>query len=386
MTSAARQGRRRTYQEDFEAATQEIHKAIQRGLPSAAPDYDTIAVLMIHWDNDNLGVQPLEHALAEVFKTTYHFNVETYVMQAYAKTSALHRMHSRLINFAAKYQGPKSLFIYVYSGHADSGPYPPGDQCLWFGDSADPNSPRLDWLKCRHVAEGAQADKLFLFDCCYASTAALNNFGYEYLVAASMEAQAAGNLQGSFTQRLINILQQHARGGIAVSQIHALMVKTMRQGGTTLDATPVHIGASPKSSIVLKPIVTVTREVHGLRKAVTRGAGKVLVTLRLRGAGTVPDVREWQRWLSRSIPDEVESVAVEAVFPGSTIILLTLPMEVWTFLDGTPGFQFVDYVDDHNQWVQSESQQLGIGGLSLSDRPKGLENQPFASSSKGGFR
>ncbi|KAL8809682.1 MAG: hypothetical protein Q9223_007891, partial [Gallowayella weberi] len=100
MGSATRQPRPRIYQEDFEAATRQIDEAIQQGLPNAAPDYDTVAVLMIHWSNDNIGVQPLEEALAGVFRTSYHFHVETHVIQAYANTSAEQRLQQCLLTFS----------------------------------------------------------------------------------------------------------------------------------------------------------------------------------------------------------------------------------------------------------------------------------------------
>ncbi|KAL8799191.1 MAG: hypothetical protein Q9200_007602 [Gallowayella weberi] len=324
MGSATRQPRPRTYQEDFEAATRQIDEAIQQGLPNAAPDYDTVAVLMIHWSNDNIGVQPLEQALASPQK----------FLPLPSDTPTQDHIH---------------LMISACGLEITLTPMHQG----WIGSDA----------------------------------AALDNSGHEYLVAASMEAQASANLQASFTQRLLDILKRHAAGGISVSQIHALMVKTIRATGTTLHATPVHIGAPLKPSIVLKPITMGTREVLGLPRAATRGAGKVLVTLRLRGAGTVPDVEEFEMWLLASIPDQVESVAVESLFHGgsSTFVQLTLPMEVWTYLEGKPGFQFVEYVDNHNSWVRPE-RELGMGGLSLSENPRGLGNRPFPSSSKGRSR
>ncbi|KAL8980611.1 MAG: hypothetical protein Q9205_004355 [Flavoplaca limonia] len=376
MADATRSGYRRSYQEDFKSAVNEIDTAVQRAIPQLYPVYDNVAVLMMSWDNDNIGVRPLEDKLAQIFTHDYNFTVERHIIEAYPQIfgSLESNLMRRLLEFGSRYDAPRTLLIYVYSGHATSGVN--YDQCNWFGSDVG-TVPQIDWLACRSAADSVRSDVLYLFDCCCAAAAAIDKKDNEYLVAAVMETIASSNIILSFTNRLINILQAQAGTAIAVPQIHAKMIAEMTAANTLMEATPIHVGATTKPAIVLERVVKVSNEVKGLRVADTKGSGKVLVSVKIRGRASIPNAQKFQHWLLSNVPEEVESVKVEAMFQAnSCIVYFTLPIEVWGSLDGREGFQFVDYVNSHNLW-QPLPEDLGYGsstGLSL--RPRGSENVP----------
>lgn len=63
------------------------------------------------------------------------------------------------------------------------------------------------------------------------------------------------------------------------------------------------------------------------------------------------DVKAWEAWLLRKIPDDVLSVdiKVEGSFHShSTVVLLTVPIEVWTMLTDHPGYKFISLVTSNN--------------------------------------
>ena len=62
------------YFKDFAA---DLEMAIRNALPSVTQPNGQVAVLAFHWENDSLGVQPLESDLLDVFKNTYNFYTES---------------------------------------------------------------------------------------------------------------------------------------------------------------------------------------------------------------------------------------------------------------------------------------------------------------------
>ncbi|KAL8867630.1 MAG: hypothetical protein Q9174_005535 [Haloplaca sp. 1 TL-2023] len=369
MADATRSGHRRTYKENFQAAVRDIDTAIKRSLPQSHATYENVAVLMLSWDNDNLGVKPLEDRLARVFTHDYNFTVERHLIQsrpsAY-RSDPYPPVMTRLLQFGNRYDAPKTLLIYVYSGHARTSPN--YDQCHWFGtDAPGLNPPSIDWLACRPAVDAVASDVLYIFGCCYATISAVDKKDNEYLVAAGMETTGSSSLVHCFTNRLVDVLDFQAGAAIAVSQIHAKMIAGMNASQTLLEASPVHIGATTKKTIVLERLVKVPSQVKQLQYADTRGSGKVLVSVKLRGQSTIRNVQEFQKWLVEHIPKEVASVKVEAVFEAnsnSSICYFTLPIEVWGSLVGKEGFQLVDYVNSHNEWYPAPD-DLALSNLTL---------------------
>ncbi len=367
---------RKTPEPDFGAAVQKIRAAVQRGLPGAqgVSRYRKVGVLMMHWSNDDMGIVPLETELATVFAKVYNFAVETYVIPATPPPRPPLNVifNRRLKDFVRRYDGPHSLMIYVYSGHANAGQWPYAE-CNWYGSSADPNSPQLDWLSQRSVADNAEGDALFILDCCYATPAAIPKTENEYLVAAAAMENIAGSsaIQTSFTRRLIDRLV--ANNGIpqTVASIHASMISNMKVTNTAMEKTPIHIAANTKPTVILQRLARTPKDVQKVQQFGTRGAGKVLISVSLRGQANLPDVRAFEKWLSSHIPPNVASVKVEAALQSTShhIVLFTVPHEVWPYLDRNEGFQFIDYVDSHNLILLPDSRVGDEAERTLPFRP-----------------
>ncbi|KAL8760681.1 MAG: hypothetical protein Q9184_003150 [Pyrenodesmia sp. 2 TL-2023] len=406
MAYSTRASFNKTHQLNFSAAVAQINEAIQRGLPNAQEQskYRKVGVLMMHWSNDDLGTVPLETELATVFDKVYNFEVETYVIPAYPPPGPkLNVIFSRrLKDFVRKYEGPQSLMIYVYSGHADAGPPPLYDACNWYGTTATTNCPQLDWAGHRWVPDYSEGDSLYILDRCYATTAAINKTESEYLIAASTENIAGSVTQTSFTRRLIDPLRANNGAPQTVASIHASMISNMKSTNTRMEWTQVHVAANAKPTIIIQRLATKTpQDVQKVKQFDTRSAGKVLISGSLQGQASLPDVRSFEKWLWSHLPPNVASVKVEAAFQSSSshIVLFTVPHEVWPHLEGNAGFQFIDYVDSHNLLIPGPIQQ-GQGspskgppvqgptahgfpsqGSSAGPKAGGSENYPFRPSS-----
>ncbi|KAL8941025.1 MAG: hypothetical protein Q9211_001991 [Gyalolechia sp. 1 TL-2023] len=361
MASSTRAAYQRNHEPSFRAACMKIDQAVQRGLLNSQTlsKYTTVGVLMMHWDNDDIGVEPLEQDLATVFSELYNFNVETFVIPSHPQTgNVMNIMNRRLMDFTARYEGPRSLLIYVYSGHADAGPPPLYDQCVWHGTTAIPLShcPKLNWAANRVNPDNAEGDTLYILDCCYATTAAIDKSDNEYLVSASMESQAGAALHNSFTKRLINLLKESAGAPQSVVSIHATLIANMKSTNAGMEATPIHIGGKSKPSIVLERLAKTPKDVQAVKMSDTTGAGKILISVALQGQASIPDAQHFEDWLLSKMPPNLASVKVEAVFQASSqIVLFTVPVEVWDCLEGTGAFTFIDHVDSHNLLLESRA-------------------------------
>lgn len=110
----------------FDEAVIQIREAVQAGLPGKRKPYLKVAVLMMHWDNDDIGVVALEDALGDTFATLYNFVVEKYQIphqpqQPNQLINPTLNLIQRTSQFSGTHAGDNHLLIYVYSGHASAG-------------------------------------------------------------------------------------------------------------------------------------------------------------------------------------------------------------------------------------------------------------------------
>ncbi|KAL8711948.1 MAG: hypothetical protein Q9220_003644 [cf. Caloplaca sp. 1 TL-2023] len=369
MSSSTRTGFKGLYQMDLTEATAQIDAAIARGLPTHSKPYKKVTVLMMHWDNDDMGVNAQERELAHIFTDVYNFTVESYLIPTTGKGGPAIYAAMHVANFVKEHQGPQNLLIIVYSGHARAeGRYPSATEWIWYGSQADP-SRNLNCAPICGMVDGAEGDALCLLDCGHVETPSTRFEHSECLVATpSMRGVATEphDRRSSFTQRLINILKANAGAGISIVQLHALMLAQIKTTNASfLDTTPVHIGAKSKTSIVLIRHNTTECEVQALLPTVnTEAAGKVLISLKTHGYISLPDVHTFEKWLLSKTPEQVASVKVEAFFQSSdssSNVLFTVPFEIWDCLDGVEGFQLVDYVDSHNLMMRDDSGESLMG-------------------------
>lgn len=333
---------------------------------------------MLHWDNNDIpGLEDLELQLASVFRDIYKFFVELITIpSSHHNPSSF--FQDTLFDFRRQYQGPSSLMIHVYSGHAEALP-PSYDKIAWFG-MRHPSEPRIQWsggYNCRSISDIAVGDTLYILDCCYAAIAAVDAADNEHLVAASMESVTGSAIQTSFTNKLVELLRIMNGAPATIVQIHTELVSNIRSANTSMEFTPVHIGAKAKSSICLKS--QQIREIKALQALDTKGAGKVLVSLSLQEKSNLLDVQRFQDWLLSNLPPSLASARVEAVFRSSSnLILFTIPLEIWDCLGETGGFQFFDFVDSHNLLPENPLGECPTPALAIRRK----ENIPFQESSK----
>ncbi|PYI07138.1 hypothetical protein BO78DRAFT_460749 [Aspergillus sclerotiicarbonarius CBS 121057] len=263
----------------------------------------------------------------------------------------------------SSYDSPDTLFIVVYEGHSDA------DYRQTIASLIS-----VPWSFVEAELATVKGDVLMLFDSCFSSRATMGYENFEYLAASAFESPAAASIDMSFTRRIIDLLSQ-VDTELTVSQIHAELVQHANRPGSQLDYTPVHVAAKDKPSVTIRRLEALPRELRGLRRTAELGDGKALVTVRITGKTSVPDIGQWIKWLSTSIPEDVADIKLEGVFESdSSLCLLTMPTAVWNMVRHNESFEFVSFVQSGNLLDRYSTN----APPALESRPGGIE-MPYRS-------
>ncbi|CAG8377115.1 unnamed protein product [Penicillium salamii] len=335
--------------------------------------YRKTTVIGFHWDNDDMGVEPLEKELLEVFRSAYQFDTDSFTIPTLPPHEAQFRLLERLVSWSRQNSGEDTLRILVYSGHANS----TGTAArTWnLGGKCDQQTgtlqgPTVDWWAIRGYLEQYAGEICYIFDCCSAGSGALSAYdGAEFMAASVWDQAATANLQFSFTQILIDELRLLKGQSTTLASIYARIFRFAQQN--QVGAAPIHI---PKLNT---PSVTIGKNrAQVFTRSLDQNTHHVLLSVKVRE--DVPlQISQWNDWLTRNIPADVLSahVTIEAAFQGSGLLLFTVPVEVWTMMPANdPAYTFIGHVKSHNLLSQPLTQPTS---LPMRFPPlSGRENQP----------
>ncbi|OJJ76990.1 hypothetical protein ASPBRDRAFT_60657 [Aspergillus brasiliensis CBS 101740] len=324
----------------FGEALAAINKGVSRALPSKDL-YNKVVVLSLRWKNDDLGRKDIETELLQLFERKYLFKTDSLLIPCATKREAMSAIHMKLRTMRS-FDSSDTLFIVVYEGRSDAYYRLPSASLGVMGSVKTAVS--VPWSFVESQLATANGGVLFILDTGFPPEAAWGYENFEYLAAASaLKPPAAANIDVSLTRQLINLLSQEETG-ITIAQLYAKLVVHANRPGSQLDHTPVHVAARDRPSITLRRLEALPRKLRG-----DLSDGKVLVTVWISGRSSVPDVGQWIQWLSTSIPEEVADIKIEGLFKSdSSLLLLIMPVAVWSMLRHNDSFDFVSVVQSHN--------------------------------------
>lgn len=320
-------------------------------------------MIAFHWANDDLGIKPLGTLLFRTFQENYQFHTTSFTIPLQGSSTGA--LAKRLIKWSEQNSGDGHLRIFVYSGHASG---TNATDWLLAGQTNQTThqlqGPTVDWYVVRSLLETYGGDVCYIFHSCSAASAVLGQYdGGEFIAASGWGhwPTRQPEIAFSFTQVLIDTLntlqgQPTSLASIFTKIFHEAQVNQ-------ISACPVHI---PKQN---KPSVTIGKNTHPgvLTPSMANSADKVLISIRIR-EDIPPDSNQWKDWLAHNLPP---GITVEAAFGGSAILLLTLPMEVWTMMPRTnEAYLFIAHVTSNNLLRQTKQ-------VSQTLIPSGPENMPF---------
>jgi hypothetical protein len=102
---------------NLQTFAQNLKVAVNGCLPSHQKPFGQVAVLAMHWANNDLpGIVSMEIELLQVFRNVYNFNTESFLLPAV--NDVQQRTSTRILQFLNKWKTDDGLAIVVYSGHA----------------------------------------------------------------------------------------------------------------------------------------------------------------------------------------------------------------------------------------------------------------------------
>lgn len=160
-------------------------------------------VLLLQWEDDDLGVKKEVEELASVLRTRYNFTTWSKAIPSTDPEEYL----ANVIQTFRKGKTRNDLLIVYYGGHTVES----DKECIWIANYKE-GSPRLNW----HGIEGFllvyPVHVLLIFDCCYATQAARRSSDGDkwFLGSSGKESRATGVSWKSFTTCMTRELERCA--------------------------------------------------------------------------------------------------------------------------------------------------------------------------------
>ena len=104
---------------DLEKVLEDINGAVKSSFPSRTTRYDAVYVLLLRWEEDDLGTAAEIQKLQEVFQNSYHFMTESWQIPSVASYI---RLNQKVLDFQMD-KSENDLLILYYGGHGINVPH-----------------------------------------------------------------------------------------------------------------------------------------------------------------------------------------------------------------------------------------------------------------------
>ncbi|PTB36457.1 hypothetical protein M441DRAFT_177369 [Trichoderma asperellum CBS 433.97] len=379
---------------------QRLEDSAARAFPNrgrTSQRYKNVQSLLMHWGSDDLFVLPELEDLGKCLRDDYAFGTEIYSIPS--ENSHLELM-MRIGQLIRDHESPDTLFIVYYGGHAR---IDESRQSTWCA-TRDPGSPWLQWSAIQTLLERSKSDVLILLDCCAGAASATFPTGSsvtETISASSWDAIAPDPGSYSFTNALIEVLQEWRHRAFSAAMLHAEVLARLKHprpitiNGKHFEArsTPVHfmmtanhrapsielsrtqpvekrsmsaptiphMDVEPIGSHVGGPVGGLAAMESAGRAASPAGAltgnpfpneptedtPHVMISLALEDDQRL-DINAWEQWLN-AFPAMAKYVKIQGVFKShSTLVLVSMPVMVWDLLPEDPATSFIAFIRSNN--------------------------------------
>nr|RBQ94755.1 hypothetical protein FVER53263_07053 [Fusarium verticillioides] len=359
-----------------------------RGRSSAR--YSKVQALLLHWNSDDLFVIPELEDLEKCLSEDYGFNTDIFAIPS--ENSHLELM-MRIGQLIKDHESQDTLFVVYYGGHAR---IDESRQSTWCA-TREANSPWLQWSAIQTLLERSLSDVLILLDCCAGAASATFPSGAsitETISASSWDAIAPDPGRYSFTNALIEVLQEWRVRAFSAAMLHAEVLARLKHprpitiNGKYFEArsTPVHfmMTSNHKAPSIemsrmsrgdnlpspeLLPTPAVSHETGRAADSTTpvsrtdymftepnEDTPHVMISLALEDDQRL-DINAWEQWLG-AFPAMAKYVKVQGVFKShSTMLLVSMPVSIWDLLPEDHATSFVAFIRSNNLMTQKPRNQ-----------------------------
>ncbi|KAK3384604.1 hypothetical protein B0T24DRAFT_544890 [Lasiosphaeria ovina] len=208
--------------------TAQLNELITTRWPTRFTSHLKVYVLLISWENDDLGVDRELRALKQVFQVLYNYAVEEWEIPS---VDAYFSLLERVRNFVNQSNDEDTLFILYYGGHAYQEHGQPGP--IWCSTRWNPK--KVESIGIFPILGGLDADVLLLFDSCQAVPSSVMSSGKGIILAITATGFEPGAIAAevgpdSFTQSLVDELALFANSGWPFSDmiLHASLTNRLK--------------------------------------------------------------------------------------------------------------------------------------------------------------
>ncbi|KAL8721476.1 MAG: hypothetical protein Q9225_001855 [Loekoesia sp. 1 TL-2023] len=380
---------------DVKALSEVLNQALSSAFPrSGQGRYSDVYVLLLSWEDDDLGVATEIAELDYVFRKIYRYRTDHWRIPSMQSHIMLVR---RILQALEEARSSDTLLIFYYGGHGYMNEH---RDCVWLCNQQSETAATVQWSSIQTTIGQADLDVLILLDCCAAaSSAGGSSKGHtEVIGACGFESSAPGVGEHSFTKSLIEELRYYGDQPYPISTAflygkildrakNSWNPRYERDATYERRRTPVHIHLADRSKqrcIVLTPFPSPSLST-GLALSPTSSniqsstpstipsgdiemsdpssssqsslselwfetqlsLPKVLISVALKeGQALRPE--DWIDWL-KSVPAAAECVRTEGVYKSdSTLLLLSLPVAIWDMLPKDPAISFIAFIRSYN--------------------------------------
>ncbi|KAF5018527.1 hypothetical protein F66182_9485 [Fusarium sp. NRRL 66182] len=358
-----------------------------RGRSSAR--YSKVQALLLHWNSDDLFVIPELEDLEKCLSDDYGFDTAVFAIPSDNPHLELMMRIGQLIKDD---ESQDTLFVVYYGGHAR---IDESRQSTWCA-TREATSPWLQWSAIQTLLERSLSDVLILLDCCAGAASATFPSGAsitETISASSWDAIAPDPGRYSFTNALIEVLQEWRIKAFSAAMLHAEVLARLKHprpitiNGKYFEArsTPVHFmmtsnHKAPSIEICrmsrgdslpspeLLPMPTIGHETGRAPDPISvsqndymftepnEDSPHVMISLALEDDQRL-DINAWEQWLG-AFPAMARYVKVQGVFKShSTMLLVSMPVPIWDLLPEDQATSFVAFIRSNNLMTQKHQNQ-----------------------------
>jgi len=213
--------------DNFEEFFEHLNRAAKSVLPKTSRRHTDAFVLLLRWEDDDLGTETELNDLEDIFQNIYHYNTEIYLIPSNDSTTQL---EYKLNDFRRVHDNGTNLLIVYYGGHGslDNNKNRPS-KSIWQANQTSRTT--LVWSDLQGVLERAKSDVVFVLDCCFAASASRCAGSKEGLWACNSEVTTTGVNDNSFTRNLIEELKSLSTTRFNIAMLHTRLMRRYRMPG-----------------------------------------------------------------------------------------------------------------------------------------------------------
>ncbi|KAI9698151.1 MAG: hypothetical protein M1836_004153 [Candelina mexicana] len=349
---------------DIESFAETLNTAVKGVFPNKAkPTYRRVYVLLLYWEDDNLGCVEEVLELDHVFQHIYHFRTAIYSIPSEKSHNKLNSTIADFIDITGSLSGPS-----------------------------------IDWFIIQPSLEKSDSDVLILLDCCHAASSVrgVSHGTTEIIAACGFETWSPFVGPYSFTRSLIDELRALSRRqSFSAAILHNKVLSRLKNLRSVDEKRkcPVHVLLTDENRMSIEiapmPVDDQRMSPSAVTRAILQGSPgnsddsasettssetslssslpelmaqspKVLISLALKEE-QILNVEAFRDWLAK-VPSLVNHAKVESVYRAhSMLVLLSMPVAFWDLLPNNPAYTFIGFIKSANaSWEPDETNRYPL--------------------------